>query len=66
MDHIYGSDESLSSDEFLGVYKIYIGRGGSWEALMRGDLDQVGTLEKVLETFVNYRRALRGSSDAHE
>lgn len=57
MDHIYGEDEELSSEDFVVIYKIYLGRGGSWEGLMNGDMKDVKILENVLEAFVNYRSA---------
>ena len=34
MDHVYGDDEKLSSEDFVVIFKIYLGRGGSWEGLM--------------------------------
>ena len=57
MDHVYGDDEKLSSEDFVVIFKIYLGRGGSWEGLMGGDMRDVKTLEDVLQAFVNYRSA---------
>jgi hypothetical protein len=58
MDHVYGDDEKLSSDEFVAVFNMYLGRKGSWEGIMAGDMKNVEILEGVLESFVNYRRAV--------
>ena len=57
MDHIYGDDEKLSSEDFGAIFKMYLGRGGSWEGIMDGSMKDVKTLENVLQAFVNYRSA---------
>lgn len=57
MDHIYGDDEKLSSEDFVAIFKMYLGRGGSWEGIMDGDMRDVKILEDVLQAFVNYRSA---------
>ena len=57
MDHIYGDDEKLSSEDFVAIFKMYLGRGGSWEGLMGGSMKDVEILENVLSAFVNYRSA---------
>ena len=57
MDHIYGDDEKLSSEDFVAIFKMYLGRGGSWEGIMDGNMRDVQTLENVLQAFINYRSA---------
>lgn len=58
MDHVYGEDEKMSSDEFVAVFHMYLGRQGTWQGIMDGDMKNVKILEDVLEAFVNYRRAV--------
>jgi hypothetical protein len=55
MDHIYGEDEKISSDEFVVIFNIYMNRGGTWEGIMAGDMKNAKILEDILEAFINYR-----------
>lgn len=56
VDHVYGSDEKISGEDFVFVHHAYIADGGSWEKLMAGDMGCVKILEDVLERFVKDRR----------
>lgn len=59
VDHVYGSEEKLSSEEFLQVYRIFHGAGGSWEGVIRGDLHAVNLLEGALDRFMRWRNTWR-------
>lgn len=55
LNHTWGSDEKISSDEFVKLYKTYILNGGSWEAIISGDMDCVKILENTLDDFIKQR-----------
>lgn len=59
VDHVYGSKEKLDDAEFLHVYRIFCGAGGSWEAVMAGDLDEIVRLEGSIERFLKWRNTMR-------
>lgn len=61
-DHVYGSDEKISSEEFLHVYRMFSGAGGSWEGLIRGDMKSVAILEGALDRFLRFRNTMRMAS----
>lgn len=55
MDHIYGEDEEMSEEDFVGLYHDFHRRGGSWHALMDGDMRSVKVIEDALEALVKSR-----------
>ena len=55
MDHIYGDDEKLSNQEFVDLYHDFHKRGGSWQALMDGDMKSVKVIEDALASLVKSR-----------
>ncbi len=59
VDHVYGSDEKMSSDDFLTVYRAFAGAGGSWEAFIQGDIKAVALLESALDSFIRIRNTMR-------
>ena len=59
VDHVYGSDEKIEPDEFLHVYRIFNGAGGSWEGLIRGDMRSVALLEGALDRFIKWRKTFK-------
>ena len=59
VDHVYGSDEKVSADEFLHVYRIFNGAGGSWEGLIGGDMKSVAVLEGAIDRFIKWRNTFR-------
>ena len=59
VDHVYGSDEKLSPDEFLQVYRMFNGAGGSWEAVVRGDLHAITLLEGAIDRLFRWRNTWR-------
>lgn len=62
VDHVYGSDEKVSSEEFLQVYRMFNGAGGSWEGLINGDMKAVSLLEGALDRFIRWRNTMRMAS----
>jgi hypothetical protein len=58
-DHVYGPDEKVSSEEFLHVYRMFNGAGGSWEGLIGGDMKSVAILEGALERFIKWRNTFK-------
>ena len=59
VDHVYGPDEKVSPEEFLHVYRIFNGAGGSWRELIGGDMRSVAILEGALERFIKWRNTFR-------
>jgi len=59
VDHVYGSDEKVSPEEFLHVYRIFNGAGGSWEGLIGGDMKSVAILEGAIDRFIKWRNTFR-------
>lgn len=57
MDHIYGDDEEMSNEDFIGLYHDFHRRGGSWQALMDGDMRSVKIIEDALDCLVKSRGA---------
>jgi len=55
MDHIYGDDEDMSNEDFVGLYHDFLRRGGSWKSLMDGDMRSVKFIEDALESLVKSR-----------
>jgi hypothetical protein len=55
MDHIYGDDEEMSNQDFVSLYHDFHRRGGSWQALMDGDMRSVKVIEDALECLVKSR-----------
>lgn len=59
VDHVYGSDETVSPEEFLHVYHVFNGAGGSWEAVVNGDMHAVALLEGAIDRFLKWRNTMR-------
>jgi hypothetical protein len=55
MDHMYGSDEKMSNKDFVGLYADFHRRGGSWKAIMEGDMRSVKHIEDSIECLVKSR-----------
>lgn len=51
-DHTWGSEADLSDDEVIDICRSFASSGGSWEALMGGDMDSVVILEKCIDGLV--------------
>ena len=64
-DHTWGSDEKLSSKEFVKIYKSFCASGGSWERLMAGDMSCVAKLEESIDDFMDDRNSSRIASIMH-
>jgi hypothetical protein len=62
VDHVYGADEKISPEEFLNVYRIFNGAGGSWEGLIDGDMKSVAILEGALDRFIRFRNTMKIAS----
>lgn len=62
VDHIYGHDEKVSEEEFIHVFRIFMGAGGSWEAIIDGDMRSVALLEGALDRFIRWRNTFRTAS----
>lgn len=62
VDHVYGPDEKVTPEEFLHVYRIFNGAGGSWEGLIGGDMRSVAMLEGALDRFIKWRNTFRVAS----
>jgi hypothetical protein len=58
-DHVYGSDEKISPEEFLSIYRMFSGAGGSWEGLVKGDMKSVTLLEGALDRLIRWRNTMR-------
>lgn len=52
IDHIFGKEINLSTNDFLRVYNLYNENGGKWEVLVSGDMDSFMMLKDILESFV--------------
>lgn len=55
MDHMYGSDEDMSDEDFVGIYTDFHRRGGSWKDIMDGDMKSVKHIEDSIEYLVKSR-----------
>lgn len=62
VDHVYGSDEKVTPEDFLHVYRMFHGAGGSWEGLIGGDMKSVAILEGALDRFIRFRNTLKIAS----
>lgn len=62
VDHVYGSDEKISSKDFIHIYRVFIGIGGNWERLIDGDMKSVALLEEVLDRFLKQRTTSKTAS----
>lgn len=62
VDHVYGSDEEVTPDDFMSVYRIFNGAGGSWEGIIRGDMHSIAVLEGALDRFIRFRNTMRMAS----
>jgi hypothetical protein len=58
VDHVWG-DEDLSDREFLSICAGFRLRGGSWEAVVRGDMRSVEALEDSIDSFMEARSIAR-------
>jgi hypothetical protein len=61
-DHTWGSDEKLSSKEFVKIYKSFCASGGSWERLMAGDMSCVAKLEESIDDLIDNRNSSKIAS----
>jgi hypothetical protein len=55
-DHVYGPDSKLSSEDFIKIFHDYGSRGGTWEALMNGDMGCIKIIEDAIDAFMQGRR----------
>ncbi|OPZ37450.1 MAG: hypothetical protein BWY99_01869 [Synergistetes bacterium ADurb.BinA166] len=62
VDHVHGPDEKVSDGEMIDIHRAFGQAGGSWEALMAGDMGSVEILEDVLDAFMQLRRAQKVAS----
>lgn len=56
LEHCYGDDEDFSKEDFAFVSSQFRKSGGSWEAVMSGDMRSVKALEDSLAKLVTLRR----------
>lgn len=57
VDHTWGPEEDMDDQEFLDVCRSFRAMGGSWEALMSGDVRHVTLLERAIDELVAYKSA---------
>ncbi len=55
LDHIYGSEEEMTVDHFVVIFKAYLSRGGTWEGILSGHIRCVQLLEQILGEFVDLK-----------
>jgi hypothetical protein len=55
-DHTWGSEMELSDDDIITIYHSFRELGGSWEALMGGDMSSVKKLEDSIDALVAPRK----------
>ena len=55
-DHVHGPDEKISGSEFVGIYRAFVLKGGSWEQLMAGDMGCVKMVEDSIDDFMEARK----------
>ena len=54
-DHTWGPDEKLDDTEVVRVCRSFRDLGGTWEALMAGDVDEIAKLEAAIDALVQGR-----------
>ena len=57
LDHTWGHEEKISSEDLIELYKTYMSNGGSWVDIMNGDMNCVKILENTLDSFVKQRQS---------
>jgi len=62
VDHTWG-DEEFDDEEFLELCVNFVKNGGSWQALMDGDMDSVKALENSIDSFMKERSKSDDPSD---
>jgi len=55
-DHTWGSDSDLSDEDVVTICRSFWARGGSWEALLGGDMASVGHLERSVDELLAPRK----------
>jgi len=55
-DHIWGSDEELEDEDVVAICRLFTHRGGLWQSLMDGAMNDAIRLEKAIESVVKYRQ----------
>ncbi len=55
-DHTWGSESDLSDEDVVFICRTFWRNGGSWEALLSGDMASVGVLEKAIDELMAPRK----------
>lgn len=55
-DHTWGSDVDYSDEDVVMLCRGFSRRGGSWEALMSGDMGSIVHLEAAIDDMVGVRK----------
>ncbi len=63
-DHTWGSDSDLSDDDVISVCRSFQARGGSWEALLGGDMASVVHLEHSIDELMGPRKLDEAADEA--
>ncbi len=63
-DHTWGSDVDLSDDDVVYVCRSFSSFGGTWEALLGGDMRSIEALEKAIDSLVAPRKMEEASQEA--
>ncbi len=58
LDHVYGNDQKMDDEEFVHLYRTFVRLGGSWEAVVRGDINGFDLLESLVAAFVKVKKTL--------
>ena len=55
VDHIYGSDQEMTDDDFMALFRTFHNLGGSWENLIGGAPADMDRLMDVIKAFVKVK-----------
>lgn len=55
-DHIWGADEKLDDETVLAICRLFASRGGEWESLVSGSMEEAVRLEEAIGAVVRFKR----------
>ena len=56
IDHMYGGDKFLSKKGFMNIFRVFRNLGGSWESVIRGDLQHIEILKDTIESYFEVKQ----------
>jgi hypothetical protein len=56
LDHVFDAKDDMTDNDFVYIYHAFLKSGGSWQALIIGDMRCFEILKGILESWVEIKK----------